>query len=91
LKPILRYNRRMPRSYEEVQQIAYELPVAQRILLANSLWDSVDAGENDATEAEVDAAWDAEIGRRVAAIKAGTAVTYSVKEAEADLRAFVGS
>lgn len=81
----------MPRSFEEVQQIAYELPVEQRILLANSLWDSVDTGENDATEAEVDAAWDAEIGRRVAAIKAGTTVTCSVKEAEADLRTIVGS
>ena len=80
----------MAHTYEEVQQIACELPVDQRILLANTLWESVERGEFDATEAEVDAAWDAEIGRRVGEIKAGTAVTYSLQEVEADLRAIVG-
>jgi antitoxin MazE len=76
----------MAHSFEEVRQIASELPVDQRILLANSLWESVDRGESDATEAEVDAAWDGEIGRRVAEIKAGSAVTCSLEEVEADLR-----
>jgi putative addiction module component (TIGR02574 family) len=76
----------MAHSYEEVQQIASELPEDQRILLANSLWESIEREEFDATEAEVDAAWDAEIRRRVAEIKAGSAVTYSLEEVEADLR-----
>jgi putative addiction module component (TIGR02574 family) len=80
----------MPHSFEEVRQIAYELPEDERILLANSLWDSIDQGESDATETEVNAAWGAEIGRRVAEIKAGTAVTHSLEEVEADLRAIVG-
>jgi putative addiction module component (TIGR02574 family) len=80
----------MPRSYEEVRQIAWELPEDQRILLATSLWESVEADGADVSEAEVDASWDAEIGRRVAEIKAGTAVTYSLGEVEADLRAIVG-
>jgi len=79
----------MPRSLEEVRQIAYELPEDQRILLAESLLESVESSEDDATEAEIDAAWDPEIERRVAEIKAGTAVTYSLEEVEAELRAIV--
>jgi putative addiction module component (TIGR02574 family) len=80
----------MPLSYEEVRKIAYELTEEQRILLAESLCESVDDRENDVSEAEAEAAWDGEIARRVAEIKAGTAVTYSLKEVEADLRAIVG-
>jgi putative addiction module component (TIGR02574 family) len=80
----------MPRTYEEVRQIAHELPKDQRIQLATSLWESVDSVEGDATEAEIDSAWDGEIARRVAEIKAGTAVTYSLGEVGADLRAIVG-
>jgi putative addiction module component (TIGR02574 family) len=80
----------MPLSYEEVRKIAYELPDKQRILLAESLCESVDDRVNDVSEAEAEAAWDGEIERRVAEIKAGTAVTYSLEEVEADLRAIVG-
>ncbi len=80
----------MPYPYEEVRQIAYELPVGHHILLANSLWESVDSEEGEAAETEIDAAWDGELARRVAEIKAGTAVTCSLNEVEADLRAIVG-
>jgi putative addiction module component (TIGR02574 family) len=80
----------MARSYEEIREIAYELPDDQRILLANSLWESVLDGENDLPGTDVDAAWDGEIERRVAEIEAGTAVTCSLQEVEADLRAIVG-
>jgi putative addiction module component (TIGR02574 family) len=79
----------MSHSYEEVLQMARELPEDQRILLANSLWESLDSGENEPTEAEIDAAWDAEIEHRVQEIKAGTAMTYSLEEVEADLRSIV--
>jgi len=91
LSPFWRYNLPMPRSFEEVRQIASELPVDQRILLANSLWESVDPADSAATEAELDAAWNGEIARRVVEIKAGSAVTYSLEEVEGDLRAIVGS
>jgi hypothetical protein len=64
LSPFSRYNLPMPHSFEEVRQIASELPVDQRILLANSLWESVDPADSAATEAELDAAWDGEIARR---------------------------
>jgi len=80
----------MPHTFEEVRQIAYELPKDQRILLATSLWESVDCEESEATEAEIDSAWDGEIAHRVTEIKAGTAVTYSLEEVEEDLRAIVG-
>jgi putative addiction module component (TIGR02574 family) len=76
----------MPHTFEEVRQIAQELTKEQRILLANSLWESVDREESDASEAEVTAAWDDEIARRVEEIKAGTAVTYSLDEVAAELR-----
>ncbi|MGO8733667.1 MAG: addiction module protein [Terriglobia bacterium] len=77
----------MSHTFEEVQQFARELPEDQRILLANSLWESADAGEDDAA---ITAAWEPEIARRVEEIKAGTAVTCSLAEVEADLRAVVG-
>jgi hypothetical protein len=45
----------MAHSYEEVRQIAHELPEDQRILLANSLWDSVETAEDEA-------AWRKDVG-----------------------------
>jgi hypothetical protein len=89
----------MPHTYEEVRQFAHELPEDQQILLANSLWESAFAGEAEAGDgeiagawdAEIAGAWDAEIAHRVGEIRAGTAVTCSLQEVEADLRAIVGS
>ena len=77
----------MPHTYEEVRQLAHELPENQRIQLANSLWESVDFEESDATETEIEAAWGEEVERRVAEIAAGTAVTYSWEEVEGPLLA----
>ena len=59
----------MPHSFEEVRQIACQLPAEQRILLANALWDSVDTGEDDA--AGIEAAWGVEIKRRLDEIDSG--------------------
>jgi hypothetical protein len=88
-KSLLRYNRPMRHTYEEVQQFARELPEDQRILLANSIWESAGADGEESSEAEIAAAWDPEIARRVEEIKAGTAVTYSLAEVESDLRVVV--
>jgi putative addiction module component (TIGR02574 family) len=81
----------MRHTYEEVRQFAEELPEDERILLANSLWESAVAGEDKADDAEISAAWSAEIGRRVEEIKAGTAVTCSLEDVAADLRNIVGA
>ena len=77
----------MQHTYEQVRQIANELPEEQRILLANSLWESVDHAEGESSsDAEIDASWKAEVERRVAEADAGVDVTYSWEEVEAPLR-----
>jgi putative addiction module component (TIGR02574 family) len=75
----------MPYSYEEVRQIANELPEDQRILLANSLWESVGPCEDETTETEIDAAWDDEIARRVAEIKSGTVEMIPEEQVRAEM------
>jgi putative addiction module component (TIGR02574 family) len=59
----------MPHSFEEVRQIACQLPTDQRILLANSLWESVDTSSEDASV--VEAAWGSEIQLRLNEIDSG--------------------
>jgi len=80
-----RYNLTMPRTYEEVLQMAQELPEDQRIQLANSIWESVDAEEISA--AEVEASWKAEAERRVAEDEAGIGTDHSLEEVLEPLRA----
>ena len=69
LRPIPRYNLSMQRTYEEVRQIACELPEDQRVLLANSLWESI--GSDTVDPAAIEAAWDGEIKRRLDEIDSG--------------------
>ncbi len=78
----------MQHSFEEVSQIAHELPEDQRLLLANSLLESVN-DQDEATEAQLAAAWDEEIARRVAEIKSGTAASCSLEDLTSDLRSIV--
>ena len=61
----------MEHSYEEVHQLAHLLPEEQRIQLANSLYESVEAEEGEESEAEVAAAWGEEIKRRLDEIDSG--------------------
>jgi hypothetical protein len=78
----------MQHSFDEVRQLAYDLPEDQRLLLANSLLESV-SEQDEAAEAQLAAAWDKEIAHRVAEIKAGTAVTCSLDDLTSDLRSIV--
>jgi putative addiction module component (TIGR02574 family) len=78
----------MQHSLEQIRQLAYDLPEDQRLLLANSLIESVSNQGGD-TEVELAAAWDEEIARRVAEIKAGTAATCSLDDLTSDLRSIV--
>ena len=84
----LRYNSPMQHSLEQIRQLAHELPEDQRLLLANSLLESV-SDQAGATEAQLVAAWDEEIARRVAEIKAGAAATCSLDDLTSDLRSIV--
>ena len=88
-KSVSRYNFAMTHTFEEVRQFAQELPEDQRLLLANSLWEGTDTTD-EADESEIAARWEPEILRRVEEIKSGTAITYSLAEVEADLRAATG-
>jgi putative addiction module component (TIGR02574 family) len=80
----------MAHSYEEVHQLAQELPADQRIMLANALWESVDAAE-EVTEAEVAAAWDEEINRRLEEIDSGKVEMIPLEEVLADMDAQIAS
>ncbi len=88
LHSLPRYNLSMQHSLEQVRQLAYDLPEDQRLLLANSLLESV-SDQDETTEAQLAAAWDEEIARRVAEIKAGTAATCSLDDLTSDLRSIV--
>jgi putative addiction module component (TIGR02574 family) len=59
----------MSRSAAELLEDARQLPVDQRILLANWLWDSVDPGDDETVE--IEAAWGEEIKRRLDEIDTG--------------------
>ena len=78
----------MRHSLEQIRQLAHDLPEDQRLQLANSLLESV-SDQDEATEAELAAAWDEEISHRVAEIKAGTAATCSLDDLASDLRSIV--
>jgi len=60
-----------------------KLSVEERSWLAEQLWDSKRTPE----EREIDAAWEAEVERRVAEIDAGTAVLIPGEEVIRELRA----
>jgi hypothetical protein len=78
----------MRHSFEQVRQLASELSEDEQLILANSLLES-QYERGNATDDEIAAAWDEEIARRVAEIKAGTASTCSLQDLDSDLRAIV--
>ncbi len=61
----------MRHSYEQIRQSAHELPAEQRLELANSLWDSINPGEAELSEAEIVSGWGKEITRRLDEIDSG--------------------
>ncbi len=73
-----RYNARMSRTAAEILDEARQLPLTEQDWIAQELLNNQN-GENDA-------AWKAEVERRVAEVDAGTAVTYSWEEVKARLR-----
>jgi putative addiction module component (TIGR02574 family) len=75
----------MALTLQQVQQLAHELPLDEQMLLANSLLEEIGTDAPDAFAGD-DAAWDAEISRRVEEIKAGTAETLSLEEFEESMR-----
>lgn len=67
----------------DIAKDALELPPAQRLTLARILLD-VSEPEQDFSQ-EIEQAWEQEIGRRMDAVKAGTAQSKSLDQAFAEL------
>ena len=69
---------------EQIQAEAMKLPAEERAELADRLWASLEP------QAEIDAAWDAEIERRVRQLEAGEVETIPHETVIAELRAKYG-
>lgn len=69
--------------YEKVRDAALDLSIEERSLLSEQLWDSA----RTAKEREIDAAWIAEVERRVKSIEDGTAEFVDGEEVIRKLRA----
>ena len=67
----LRYNLFMPHTLDEVRQIALELPYDDRWQLAETLHDSLHPPGEDLPQQEINAAWEAEIKKRLDEIDSG--------------------
>ncbi len=83
------YNLSMPYSFEEVRQLAHQLPPDQQILLAESLLSGTGPADEQLSAAEVDAAWGDEIKRRLDEIDSGKAKMGSHEKFVADLDAYI--
>ena len=83
LLPIPRYNLLMSRTAAEILEDARQLPPSEFDWLIGELLQDGDGS----SDAEIEASWKDEVERRVAEVEAGTAVTYSWEEVDAELRA----
>jgi putative addiction module component (TIGR02574 family) len=69
---------------------ALTLPADERAALANTLLDTLEPSfESAALQESVQEAWDAEVARRIADLKAGKAVTVPWEELHRELLAMV--
>jgi putative addiction module component (TIGR02574 family) len=69
---------------------ALALPVGERAALVNTLLDTLEtSSESGALQESVQDAWDAEVARRIADLKAGKAVTVPWEELHRELLALV--
>lgn len=66
---------------EELSQKALSLPAGERVRLAEALLATLQPADTD-----TDAAWDAEITRRIAEVDAGEAILTPADEVFAELR-----
>ncbi len=81
----------MPHSYEKIRHLAIALPYDERAKLSEELWWSLHPPAEDLPQEEIDAAWDAEIKRRVEEIKSGTAQTIPLEQAIAEMDARIAA
>jgi len=77
----------MPHSYEEVRRVALELSYDDRAKLSEELWWSLHPPAEELPQAVIDAAWDAEIERRIEEIVSGTAELIPAEQVLAEMDA----
>lgn len=79
-------------TWEQLLDKALLLPAEERVRIAQALYESVAAEEDDEDEdpAEVEAAWADEIASRVEEIRNGTVETIPADEVFAEMRARFG-
>ena len=66
---------------DELIATAMQLPVSDRVALANAMLSSIEpSADSDTTQEEVDAAWDVEIARRIDDIDSGRVKTVPSSE-----------
>jgi putative addiction module component (TIGR02574 family) len=71
---------------DELREQALKLPLLERLELAEVLFDSVDAEDEDEDSVEPEAAWAEEIKNRVEEFDAGTAPSSPMADAFARVR-----
>ena len=60
---------------------AMQLPLTERVAIANAMLSNIDSAANsEATQEEIDAAWETEIGRRIDDIDSGRVKTVPSSE-----------
>lgn len=79
-------------TWEQLLEKALQLSSHERVKIAQALYESVAAEEDDEVEdpAEVEAAWAEEIKQRIEEIRNGTVETIPADEVMAELRARFG-
>lgn len=77
----------MPRSIEEIEADALELPSSEREHLAHRLLASVDREDDADDPAEIEQAWNEEIRRRLEEHRSGDVPGIPAEEVLAELRA----
>jgi len=76
----------MPDSYENLRKRAMKLPYEERSKLSEELWWSLHPPGEDLRQEEIDAAWDAEIERRIGEIDSGNVELISAGQVHEEKR-----
>jgi putative addiction module component (TIGR02574 family) len=78
-------------TWEELLEKALQLPREEREMIGRGIYESLaDEEDDDEDPADVEAAWEEEIGRRVEEIRNGTVQTIPADVVMAELRARFG-
>jgi putative addiction module component (TIGR02574 family) len=81
----------MPDPYEDARRLAMELSYDERAKLSEELWWSLHPPAENLPQEEIDAAWDAEIKRRIEDIHSGAVEMIPADQVLKELRHRISS